>query len=324
MYAEYYGLTKQPFNLTPDPAFLFLTRQHREGLAGLAYAIQERKGFLVLTGIAGSGKTTLLAWLLQKLPPGRVKASVIFNPMLTRAEFLELVLLQFGVTEIPESKARRLEILRGLLEAGTAEGRVFVLIVDEAHKLDAELLEEVRLLGNFQDGKGAMLQILLIGQSELDETLAQPGLWQLKQRIAVRLAIQPLAAGEVLLYLQHRWQIAGGKLPLPIAAEAITAVGELSQGIPRLINSLCDNALMLAFAEDQREVTPAHVRSAAADLRLGPPPKPAPGGDPPPAAGVPLPVIPMFRLIGDSRRPEKPEPRKRSRMTQWAMKLGLV
>src|SRR5579883_2478058 len=299
MYAEYYGLTKQPFNLTPDPAFLFLTRQHREGLAGLAYAIQERKGFLVLTGIAGSGKTTLLAWLLQKLPPGRVKASVIFNPMLTRAEFLELVLLQFGVTEIPESKARRLEILRGLLE-------------------------EVRLLGNFQDGKGAMLQILLIGQSELDETLAQPGLWQLKQRIAVRLAIQPLAAGEVLLYLQHRWQIAGGKLPLPIAAEAITAVGELSQGIPRLINSLCDNALMLAFAEDQREVTPAHVRSAAADLRLGPPPKPAPGGDPPPAAGVPLPVIPMFRLIGDSRRPEKPEPRKRSRMTQWAMKLGLV
>ncbi len=321
MYTEFYGLSKQPFNLTPDPSFLFLTRQHREGLAGLAYAILERKGFLALTGTAGSGKTTLLAWLLQKLPPGRVTASVILNPTLTRAEFLELALLQFGIPEIPDSKARRLEILKRLLQTGTAEGRVFVLIVDEAHKLDAELLEEVRLLGNFQDERGALLQILLIGQSELDETLALPGLWQLKQRIAVRLEIRPLAAAEVLLYLQHRWRIAGGDL-LPFAADAAAAVGELSQGIPRLINSLCDNAIMLAFAEGQRQVTPAHVRHAAADLRLAPQPKPLPGGDPPSAAGASLPpVIPMFRLVGD---PWGPRRQKRSRMTQLAVKLGLV
>jgi general secretion pathway protein A len=310
MYSQYFGLTKHPFELTPDPAFLFLTRQHREGLAGLAYSILERKGFLLLTGAAGLGKTTLLAWLLEKLAPGRVSSSVILNPLLTPAEFFELVLLNFGVADVPDSKARRLQLLRKLLDEGTAEGRIHVLIVDEAHKLDAELLEEVRLLGNFQSTGSALLQILLIGQNELDETLCRPGLWQFKQRIAVRLELQPLVPAEVQLYIEHRWRTAGGSLPVPLAADAVAAVTDLSGGTPRLVNSLCDNALILAFAEDQRQVTAAHIRTAAADLRLTPLP---------PAAA--LPPLPMLRMIGAHT---EPKPHKPSPKSRWAAKLGLA
>ncbi len=315
MYTEHFGLTKHPFGLTPDPAFLFLTRQHREGLAGLAYSILERKGFLLLTGAAGSGKTTLLAWLLEKLPPGRVSSSVILNPLLTPAEFFELVLLNFGVAHVPDSKARRLQILRNLLDEGAAEDRINVLIVDEAHKLDAGLLEEVRLLGNFQSTGCALLQILLIGQNDLDEILCRPGLWQFKQRIAVRLELQPLTPSEVQIYIQHRWRTAGGSLPVPLAADAVAAVTDLSGGTPRLVNSLCDNALMLAFAEDQRQVTAAHIRMAAADLRLTPLPLP------PPASLPPLQDLPMLRMIGTR---VEPKPRKASPRSRWAAKLGLA
>src|ERR1051326_3771523 len=152
MYKEFYGLARKPFNMTPDPAFLFLTEQHREALAGLTYAILERKGFLVLSGMAGSGKTTLLAWVLQKLPTSRVQTSVILNPMLTREEFLELAMLDFGLTDIPASKAQRLWILQKFLLQGKEAGKTNVLVVDEAHKLNVELLEEIRLLGNLEYG----------------------------------------------------------------------------------------------------------------------------------------------------------------------------
>ncbi len=319
MYTEFHGLAKHPFKMTPDPAFLFLTRQHREGLAGLAYSILERKGFLLLTGAAGSGKTTLLTWLLQKLPASRIATSVILNPTLTCTEFLELAMLNFGVTDVPASKAQRLQILQKLLEKGKSEGRVHVLIVDEAHKLDPGLLEEVRLLGNFQTSDDALLQILLIGQSELDETLSRPGLWQLKHRIAVRLELQPLTPGEVPLYIQHRWRTAGGSMPVPFTAEAVAVVAGLSNGIPRLVNSLCDNALMLAFAEDQRQVTAAHMQSVATDLRLTEK-RVAPAADAVTTAPPP-PPFPMFRTIG-VRAESKPH--KPSLMSRWAVKLGLA
>src|ERR1700733_161482 len=210
MYTAFFGLTKMPFNMTPDPAFLYLTDQHREALAGLTYAILDRKGFLALSGMAGAGKTTLLAWVLQKLPVSKVQSSVILNPTLTPNEFLEMTMLDFGIPEIPESKAHRLWLLQKFLLKGQREDKVSVLIVDEAHKLSPEVLEEIRMLGNFEEAEQKYLQILLVGQSELDEILNRADLRQLKQRIGVRLSLAPLARKEVGEYIRHRWLRAGG------------------------------------------------------------------------------------------------------------------
>jgi general secretion pathway protein A len=295
MYTEFYGLDKKPFNMTPDPAFLFLTAQHREALAGLTYAVLERKGFLVLSGMAGLGKTTLLAWVLQKLPCDRVQSSVILNPLLTREEFLELAMLDFGLTDIPASKAQRLWMLQKYLMQGRKEGMINVLIIDEAHKLSVELLEEIRLLGNLEYGDEKLLQILLIGQSELDAVLNRPDLWQLKQRISVRLTLGPLSIDSVGNYIQHRWTVAGGKTPLPFTPDAIANIKKCSKGIPRLINSVCDNALTLAFADEAQSITAAHIESAALDLQLiEKPPAPVAAVVKPPATAEPVkPVVPV-------------------------------
>lgn len=267
MYTAFFGLTKKPFNMTPDPAFLYLTDQHREALAGLTYAILDRKGFLALSGMAGSGKTTLLSWVLQKLPASQVQSSVILNPSLTPEEFLEMAMLDFGISEIPDSKARRIWKLHKFLLQGKLDGKVSVLIVDEAHKLTPELLEEIRLLGNFECADEKLLQVLLIGQSELDDVLNRPDLWQFKQRLSIRLSLKPLAENEVERYLKHRWMVAGGSDNLPFSGEAIVRLAKWSKGIPRLINSICDSALVLAFA-DASSVGPDHIDEAAKDLRL--------------------------------------------------------
>jgi general secretion pathway protein A len=263
-----FGLPKNPFSMTPDPAFLFLTEQHRESLVGLTYAILERKGFAVLTGEVGTGKTTLLARVLQFLPPTRLQFSLILNPTLTPSEFLEMALLDFGMRDIPSSKAQRLWKLQNLLLQGQSEGKVSALIVDEAHKLSPEVLEEIRLLGNYEEADQKLLQILLVGQPELDDILNREDLRQLKQRVAVRLSIKPLAPPEVGQYIRHRWLRAGGTHP-PFSANAIADIADISRGIPRLINSVCENALTLAFAEGSHSlVEPRHVQEAAADLRL--------------------------------------------------------
>jgi len=268
MYNESFGLCKSPFSLTPDPAFLFLTEQHREALVGLTCAILQRRGFAVLSGDAGTGKTTLLARILQFLPASRLQFSVILNTTLTPSEFLELALLDFGVTDVPSSKAQRLWKLRNLLLQGQREGKVSALIVDEAHKLSPEVLEEIRMLGNFEEAEQKCLQILLVGQSELDKTLNREELRQLKQRISVRLSLAPLAPTQVGEYIRHRWLRAGGT-EHPFSTEAVEDVARASQGIPRVINALCDNALISAFAQRSSRVLDSHVREAAVDLDLG-------------------------------------------------------
>jgi general secretion pathway protein A len=324
MYTDFYGLTKKPFGMTPDPAFLFMTRQHREALAGLAYAILERKGFLVLTGMAGSGKTTLLAWILQKLPISKIQSSVILNPSLTRDEFLEMALLDFGVTDIPASKAQRLWALQRLLLKGKLEGKVNVLVIDEAHKLSPELLEEIRLLGNFEQADEKLLQILLIGQSELDDVLARPELFQLKQRVSVRLSLNPLSNNDVLQYVEHRWRVAGGKLPTPFSEDALAKVAEVSQGIPRLINSLCDNALLEGLAEGAAAISAKVVESAAIDLRLIEKADPTPVPEEAPATVPEVePAIPtLMREIGSNGTHGRKH--KRSFLGRWVGKLGLA
>jgi general secretion pathway protein A len=270
MYKAFFGLTRNPFGMAPDAEFLFLTGKHREAVAGLTYAITSRKGFLVLSGQVGTGKTTVLNWALSRLSGTKVATSVILNPVLTSNEFLETVMLGFGMQEIPDSRPRRFRKLEDFLCGVAARGGAAALVVDEAHKLTPELLEEIRLMGNYERNGEKLLQILLIGQSEIDDLLNRHDLRQLKQRICVRLTVEPLDRAELDRYIQYRWKKAGGQEP-PFPPEVVSRIFYWSGGIPRLVNSLSDNALMLAFADNLKCLEVEHIDSVAQDLQLMPP-----------------------------------------------------
>jgi len=266
MYTDFFGLQKLPFNLTPDPAFLYLPPKHRQALAGLTYAILERKGFAVLTGDAGTGKTTLINSVLARLPAERVESSFILNPTLTVSEFLEIVMLDFDIPDVPASKAQRLWKLQEFLARVHHQNRYAVLVIDEAHKLSLEVLEEIRLLGNYESASEKFLQILFLGQTELDDLLNRRDLRQLKQRIGLRLYIDPLTPSEVQQYIRTRWAKAGGQSAPPFSQEALTMIAQWSQGIPRVINSLCDSSLLMAYGDESLFVGVNYVRDAAANL----------------------------------------------------------
>lgn len=268
MYQDLFGLQKLPFNLTPDPAFLFLPPKHREALAGLSYSILERKGFAILSGDAGTGKTTLINSVLSRLPAGQVETSVILNPTLTASEFLESVMLDFDIADVPGSKAQRLWKLQEFLARTHHQNRYAVIVIDEAHKLSPEVLEEIRLLGNYESASEKFLQILLLGQTELDDLLKRHELRQFKQRIALRLYIDPLNPMEVGQYIGFRWAKAGGRDAPPFTPEAYAAIAQWSNGIPRLINSICDSALLMAYADESRSIGTSYVRAAAVNLAL--------------------------------------------------------
>jgi general secretion pathway protein A len=325
MYTAFFQLANKPFRMTPDPAFLYLTPSHREALAGITYAILDRKGFLVLSGMAGTGKTTVLTSVLGSLPQSKVRTSVILNPTLTPSEFLEMAMIDFGILDIPESKAQRLWKLQAFLMKARQADQICALIVDEAHKLNPELLEEVRLLGNFEHADEKLLQILLIGQSELDEVLSRKELWQFTQRISVRLSIPPLSPAATGEYIAHRWAKAGGSAPHPFSPQAVARIALLSAGIPRIINCVCDNALTLAFADSARRVEVEHINSVAIDLHLTEPlaEKPAPAilAPAPPAAKA-LPETFPVRMKTLERY--APSPSKSSLFARWAERLGLA
>ena len=327
MYQQFFGLERHPFSMTPDPAVLFLTEQHREALAGLTYAILGRKGFVVLTGDAGTGKTTLLTRVLQYLPAQRIRSSVILNSTLSPAEFLEMAMLDFGLTDIPQSKAQRIFKLQQFLLSGYAAGQISALVVDEAHKLSPEVLEEIRLLGNFENAKDKLIQILLVGQNELTDVLNRDDLRQFKQRVAVRLRLEALSKEDVAQYIQHRWTRAGARQPSPFPSDVVDRIDELARGIPRTINVICDNVLMLAFAKSQATVTLEHLEEAARDLDLTEPkPQPkvveAPVEDPVAVELPPAPIaVARFRTL--ERYGGDPESRP-SLWSRWVGKLGLA
>lgn len=329
MYNQHFGLSRCPFSMTPDPEFLFMTAQHREALAGLTYSILGRKGFVALIGDAGSGKTTLLARVLERLPAAQVCSSVILTPTLTPAEFLELMLLDFGLSAIPASKAQRLLMLQRFLVDAQSLGKVAVLVVDEAHKLTPDVLEEIRLLGNFERPDQKLLQIVLAGQNELDATLDRGDLRQLKQRISMRLCVGPLQPAEVEQYIGFRWAKAGGRPSPPFSAEAILALARYSHGIPRLINSLCDNALIFAFSDGCTCITADHIAGAARDLAI----RNGNGHFPGDRTGVaqltsaPRPVAalpPIDRVMVHTLERYGPPAGNTSRLATWAGKLGLA
>ncbi|MBI1787490.1 MAG: AAA family ATPase [Acidobacteria bacterium] len=267
MYEGFYGLRRSPFSHTPDPGFLFLTDSHRDAAAGLTYAILARKGFSVLTGDAGTGKTTLLRSVMSTIPDSRVQASFVLNPMVSADEFLEMAMSDFGILTIPSSKAQRIAVLQQFLLDVHAEGRVAVLIVDEAHRLSVDLLEEIRLLTNFETDREKLLQIIMAGQDELGDTLDRHEVRQLKQRVAIRLHIRPLTVSEVGDYIRHRWQKVSDR-PAPFTADSMRLIAHYSGGVPRVVNSICDNALLLGFAQGALAIQRDQITEVATDLHL--------------------------------------------------------
>lgn len=293
MYYQFFGLAEDPFRAEPDPKYLFLTSEHRRALAGLTYAVFGRKRFVLLLGEVGTGKTTLLASALQSIPKDRAQFCLLRNPPQAPLELLEAILLGFGIKDIAPSKTRRIFQLEEFLVRGSESGKLFALVVDEVHRLGPESLEEIRLLGNFET-----LQLVLSGQPEVDEVLNQRSMRALKQRIAVRLTLGPLSETEVVQYIRHRWRKSGGGQEAPFAADAIAAVYHGSQGLPRLINSICDTALLRAFEEASHLVTAEHVSVALVHLKLNSVAAPAPAAAAPVIAAADLPSAPNRPSLG--------------------------
>jgi general secretion pathway protein A len=266
MYEHFYRLKKSPFCLTPDPSLLVMTEEHCNAKAGLMYAILAGKGFTVLTGDAGTGKTTLLRSVINTVPPAQMTYSLVMNHDLTPDEFTDLMVSDFGLGR-GMTKPERLRQLHDYLIQVHEAGKRAVVFVDEAHRLSIETLEEIRLLTNFETETSKLLQIVLVGQDELDELLDRRELRQLKQRVEVRLRVGCLGAEVVETYIEHRWRCAGTSSH-PFSTKAVQLIAQVSCGIPRLINTVCDNALVNGFADGSPVITEAHVLEASQDLRL--------------------------------------------------------
>jgi general secretion pathway protein A len=270
VYKSFYKLRLNPFEITPDPAFLFPTPRHNEALAALYYGVQAHKGFIVLTGEVGTGKTLLVRSALQLLQKSSVASACVFNPSLSALEFIRYIAADFGLPVAGMAKDEVILALNAYLLDRYRKKLTSLLVVDEAHHLPPELLEEVRLLTNLETAQQKLLQIVLAGQPELDQKLDSFELRQLKQRITLRCRLEPLDLEETAGYLQRRLQTAGAqKNSALFSATAVAAVFKHSRGIPRLINTICENALLSGYARRAQTLTHEIVEEAAADLRLG-------------------------------------------------------
>lgn len=271
MYKAFFKLTRNPFELTPDPSFLFSTRRHNEALAALYYGIRRHKGFVVVTGEVGTGKTLLLRCLLQLLQQSKdVAYAYLFNSRLSPTEFLQYIVADFGLSASGKNKGELLLDLGHFLVTRGLRKQTTVLILDEAHHLSADILEEVRLLTNLETADDKLLQIVLVGQPELDETLDSIGLRQLKQRIALRARLGALDWDETKGYIERRLQIAGTSTDAEalFSEQTMMAVYRHSRGFPRLINTICENALISAYARQIETVTPDIIEDVAKEFRL--------------------------------------------------------
>jgi len=269
MYKEFFGLRANPFNVNPDPRYLFLTRHTEEALACLTYGIQARKGFVLLTGEVGTGKTTLINKLLEWLRLQQVATAFIFNSKMNVPQFLDYMMTDFGIPLETDSKSQILMRLYNWLLDRYRAGETAVLIVDEAQNLSDEVLEEIRMMTNLETFTEKLLQIVLVGQPELEQRLKQPQLRQLRQRLTLRAKTHPLSLEETKAYVHQRLRIAGSNGHMIFEPEALSAIHRYSNGIPRVVNLLCEHCLVGAFVDQLKTVSVAAVESVAREFDLG-------------------------------------------------------
>lgn len=268
MYKSFYHLQRNPFEITPDPAFLFPTTRHNEALASLYYGVTSHRGFVVLTGEVGTGKTLIVRSLLGLLQRRDIAFALIFNPSLSALEFIRYIARDFGVPTTGKAKDEIIYGLNEFLLQRHQKGLTTLLVVDEAHLLSSELLEEIRLLTNLETAQRKLLQIVMAGQPELDQKLDSIELRQLKQRIALRCHLDALTLEESRHYIERRLKIAGAENGV-FSEAAIMTIFRDSRGIPRLINTICENALLAGYANRASIITPEIIEGVAKDLRLG-------------------------------------------------------
>jgi len=267
MYQSFYGFREMPFNITPDPRFLFLSPTHQEALQHLKYGVREKKGFIVLVGEVGCGKTTLCRRFLDELDPAHFDTALILNPRITETQMLKAILTELGETKIARSQNDLVAQINRVLLDRIERGRDIVLIIDEAQNLKFDVLEQIRLLSNLETDRQKLLQIVLMGQPELKEVLARDELRQLRQRILVHYELHPLSPTDVSQYIQHRLSLAGGNGRPTFTKWALRSIHRASGGIPRVVNNLCDKALLSAFIRESDDVTYWDVRRAVTDMK---------------------------------------------------------
>ena len=266
MYLEYLGLREKPFSITADPAFLYLSRKHREALSHMVYGIRERKGFVEITGEVGTGKTTLCKTLLRQLDSTIKSALILQSQQLSELQLLQSVVQDFGLNPMRANRLGLFNQLNQFLLDETTKGHNVVLIIDEAQNLSLRLLEQIRMLSNLETDKEKLIQIILVGQPQLREKLAQPALEQLRQRIGVRYHITPLDTDEVRTYIDHRLRVAGSDGTLQWTDDGVAEVYRDSHGIPRLINLICDRSLLACYVFGVKRVDRDIVRHSYQEL----------------------------------------------------------
>ncbi|HOE69226.1 MAG TPA: AAA family ATPase [Candidatus Omnitrophota bacterium] len=265
MYESFFGLQEPPFNVTPDPRFVFLSRHHQAALSAMKYGVERRSGFIQITGEIGAGKTTISRMFLQQIGEN-VHTSLVFNPKLSELELLEVIVEDFGLKPLSRKRKGYFDALNRFLLEESSKGFNAVLIIDEAQLLPPKALEQIRLLSNLETTSQKLLQIILMGQPELNDLLNRPDLKQLKQRIAVRCHLPELNLEELGQYLTHRLSVAGVSREI-FMPDAVRRVHELSSGIPRVVNILADRALLAAFTAESPCVDANMVECAESDLQ---------------------------------------------------------
>ena len=307
MYCDYYGFREKPFNITPDPGFIFLSAHHREAFAHLLYGIDNHVGFISLTGEVGAGKTTVIRTLLGQLDRERYRTALVFNPCLSSLALMQHINREYGLPDGHTDTADLLRELNRFLLAENAAGRTVVLVIDEAQNLEPKVLEQVRLISNLETERDKLIQIVLVGQPELRALLERPELRQLGQRVGIRFHLQPMDFGDTRDYINHRLEVAGRRDATLFTDGAVRRIFRFSGGLPRLINLVCDRALLAGYTKERTPVTTAMAAAAIADVRYG---EKGRKSFRRPVAAMLLLVVLLLLLGGQYALPRKPAPGK--------------
>ena len=267
MYCDFFGFLEKPFTITPNPHFVFLSSIHREAYARLLYGVDSHAGFIALTGEVGTGKTTMLRTLLTQLDPEKYKSALIFNPCISAEQLLAGICREYGVETVEKNRSGYIEALNSFLIEENSAGRTVVLVIDEAQNLEPEVLEQVRLISNLETETDKLIQIILAGQPELNEILQRHDLRQLNQRITVRCRLTSMSLDDTIEYIKHRIKISGNRIPNIFSRGAIRRIYKFSRGTPRLINVVCEQALVMAWTDEIQTVSSSIVLEVIKELQ---------------------------------------------------------